>query len=648
MADWASQILSAGQGSGPIDMSQEEPALNRAAAGLKMTPQGKAGFYERLYGEGNVATDREGRLFIKKGDRWTPENAPGFSFGDIADFSGVALQTLPAVAASPTMLGAAGAGAGGNVLRQGISALMPGDDQMTLGDRAGSLAVDTALSGGTQGLLNAVTPMRVMGRLYNRAADTPAGREGAAASVFLGAPLPPGQETGNRLMLSVERMLRRNPAAGDIVQEADRRVYDAAISRIKGFEDRLAKAPVDSTQAGTEVKQAFDGAITSLMDIRRTNASKAFGALGNTKAIEPKAFTSEIETLINDLDVRGGGDATATLVNRLRSIRNDLPDGDKATPQEFQRWLEIYGRASRGGGAIFQDIDKSQQKMIAGRLYRALNKDLDDAAAVGGAELKAARDGYRVDSQAIGEWEKSALGQYLGYTENPAPELVAQRLRTMKPTQFQETVKLLDQADPELAGKVKRAMIGDAFDKAWDSGSAMQSRLGGAVEADPLGFNPKTFMGELRKLPLWDTLSGRDKFEAQMIVSALQRLPEKADYQSWTQPLTSAKELVQLAAQASIGLDPFTALKLVASTVGPRRVAEALFTDEGRTALKTLAIKTSKPEAVTRAVALLGAMSIDEPGDENTRPNSELSAPQSGDWLGQLLNQAAGQPPPQP
>jgi hypothetical protein len=648
MADWASQVLSAGQGSGPIDMSQEESALNRAAAGLKMTPQGKAGFYEKLYGEGNVATDREGRLFIKKGDRWTPENAPGFSFGDIADFSGVALQTLPAIATSPTIAGAAGGGAAGNVIRQGVSALMPGDDRMTLGERAGSLAMDTALSGGTQGLINAVTPMRVMGRLYNRAADTPTGREGAAASVFLGAPLPPGQETGNRLMLSVERMLRRNPAAGDIVQDADRRVYDAAISRVRDFETRLSRTPTDAAQAGTEVRRAFDGAVTGLMDVRRNNARSAFGALGSTRTIEPRAFTAEIESLVNDLDVRGGGDATATLVNRLRSIREQVSDGDLATPQEFQRWLEIYGRASRGQGAIFQDIDKSQQRMIAGRLYRALNDDLNNAAATGGAELRAARDGYRVDSQAIDEWERSALGQYLGYADNPAPELVAQRLKSMKPTQFQETVTLLDRVDPDLSGRVRRSMIGDAFDKAWDSGSAMQSRLGNPVAPDSLGFNPKTFMGELRKLPLWDTLSGREQFDAQMIVSALQRLPEKADYQSWTQPLTSAKELVQLAAQASIGLDPLTALKLVASTVGPRRVAEALFTDEGRRALRTLAVRNSAPEAVTRAVALLGVMSIDEPGDENTRPNSELSAPQSGDWLGQLLNQAAGQPPPQP
>ena len=102
----------------------------RAAAGIKTTPEGKSSYLESVYGKGSVVTRPDGEVaYLNPGTgRWTQFDEQGAGLGDIADFSGDAIEIAPTFLGPPDPLTVAARAVAGNAIRQAISGALPGED----------------------------------------------------------------------------------------------------------------------------------------------------------------------------------------------------------------------------------------------------------------------------------------------------------------------------------------------------------------------------------------------------------------------------------------------------------------------------------------------------------------------------------------
>lgn len=637
--------------------------MTRFGASFKMTPEGKRSYYADRYGADNVAVDERGEIMFreKKGGRFKYADESQVTLRDLADFAGdvpgavmsaiggaiggAAGSVLPgAGTAAGAVAGASTGAALGNLAKQGVSALMPGSDQMAPVDRAISAGGDMALGGVSQGiasggikLMDMVRPRNLVGRSAINAAATPRAAEGQALSRDTGIPLSFAQETGSRAATTVEGMARRNPISADAFSSFDRLQTEKAVQRVNRIMDDLHASEVGDVSMGQSAQRAFDKLWDGLVSQRRGQAAKDFGAVDKmskgSRVIPTTNTIGEIDDLIKQMDVPGGGDATAALVNRLKTVRKELggvqpadqkvllldaqgqplvtqgPFEKRMTAEELNRLLQVYGKAASGNGTVFQELDKAQQRLVAGRIHSALTRDLDAAAGAKltdenvVAALKAARDNYAANSAKISEVGDSVIGRYFGNVAyERTPERVADTLTKMKPTEIRTTLELLKRADPEVADKTARYFLEKAVEKAVPPPSASQ---GGAVK-----FSASRFLSALPDDATQAALFGGRPAQGEItkVAKVLERVADRPMEGSPTAPLMMAWDL----AKGLFTLNPQALAGLPASVLAPRAVAKAALTPQGRQALLTVA-KTGVPTKQTaEALVYLTGISVAE------------------------------------
>lgn len=629
MADYAGKVVDGGQYAGrvvqpeltapsgesvPIVQGREAPMGARFGAGIKMTPEGQLGYYESKFGKGNVLNTDKGIYIIDpKTKQAYPADSPDFTASDVADFSGEALQIAPTLLAgsNPWTVGAA-TGAG-NVVRQGVSALMPGDDAMSIGDRVASTAVDTALGVGTQfgvnkvlDAVNVARPKNITARFLQAAERKPFANIGRAVENEAGVTMTPGQRTGSRTLLTAEGMLRRNPATSDIMFSSDLAQLDKSLGYLNRTMERFSSRPADAASLGDSVSAAVTKATEDAMKVRSRMAAVDFGKVdqlaGGKSVIPVDATLSTLDDLIGRYDVPGGGDATASLVARLRRVREEIA-GKPITASQMQRLLEVYGKAAKGKGTIFNEIDKGQQRGIAGKVFSSLNDDLDAAANAAandnaGAALKFARDRYRHNSTAVNEITDSAIARLLGSRTGETPELVAERVLKMPDSQLSTLFKVSKNADPELAGQVKRAWIERAIEKGGISrGDAPPVATPDGTEL----WSPKKVATSLRDSPMWGQLDQGERQNMNFVMQLLDRLADRAGTDgSPTAPLQQAWELVKAGVDGAAW--PFL------SALGARKLARALTDPAGQKALAQISMIGNGARVPARAIAYFGTL----------------------------------------
>lgn len=640
-----------GEKAAPINMSREGGWTDRALAGLKMTEQGGVNFLKSKYGDRNVATASDGNVFIRDTDKgeWYPFDSDKLGWKDLADVSGEAVQMLPIMRA--TRMGTAAVAAlAGNAGRQGLSALMPGDDEMTASDRASSAGIDAALGGAAQGVVNvgarvfdALRPRNVGARYVQRALDTPAGREGAQVEAYLGEQMMPGQASQSRSLLTMEGLLRRHPASADMIASKDESLLRAARARLDNALSRMS-ATGDRATAGMRVRSAFDNTLNAALDVRRNQAAQDFGAVhaaaGRAPIFHMGGAVRAIDGLIEEFGTPGAGDAISTLVNQLRSVRNEL--SRPLTAQNVQRLLEIYGRARRGSGQVFKDLDNAEQRRIAGLVFDAIEGDLDRVAQSlppgnVATSLQQARNNYRLNSQAINELEASTLGRYLGGADR-SPERIFEQMKNMQPSQAGETFRILQGADPGLADAVKRSVFEDALERAKPPAQRVEDQL--TAGANPEGdWSPARFLSNLRGSWVWGQLNRNERFEFQMLASAMQRLANRAGTDgSPTAPLLFALDVAKSMGKSVVGLDPVGMAQMGTAALAPRVLAPLVATSRGRQALVTVMNTRPQTKAYqTAALTLVALMSkpseaADAPSGELDDALSQTRATQSPPW----------------
>ncbi len=158
-----------------IDTTTGASFRDRAALGLLIKPKGKVSYLTNRYGAGNADYDPAGRLMFRPTDtsQWTLVDEEGPGWGDIADFSGDAIEFGPTLAGGVLGGGVPGAIAGaavGNALRQAAGGLLPGETGMSMGEGALRVGVSGLTAGAGKKVWDAG---RVMPWLRKIQADIP-------------------------------------------------------------------------------------------------------------------------------------------------------------------------------------------------------------------------------------------------------------------------------------------------------------------------------------------------------------------------------------------------------------------------------------------------------------------------------------------
>lgn len=488
-------------------------------------------------------------------------------------------------------------------------------------------ATGAALSGATK-VFNKVRPANVGANYVNKRFDTsPMTKDSERIGKELGQTYTPGQATGSKSLLTIEGLVRRHPASADKMAKFDSEQMDKSLTNLVGNLDRLHANPSGPEATGNLVAKSFDDVVSKAVKVRRETASADFGRVdelaGRYRVIKPQNLMGAIDEIGKDFSAPGGGDASAALVKQIQGIKADL---DRAGPQglsakETQRLLQIYGDAARGKGAIFKDLDTAQQRSIAGRLKDALIADVDDAADAGGhvgeiaAALKTARNNYKQNSAAINDLEKSVLGRLFGGDYEKSPERIAQAVKNMKPSELQQSMKILSSADPATSQAVKRYLVEDALNTAGvnPTSGAPQPQIAGETM-----FSAPKFLTAIRKSSVWGSFTPAERASMETAVRDLERISYRAGTDgSPTAPLLFAWEVAKAMGGGAAAMSPTQISKSVAAVLVPGKIAKAITTPEGQKALRT--IRTAKPNslAARAATSTLVGMLV---GDDEAAP----------------------------
>lgn len=608
-----------------IDYKTGAPASVRAPASVKISPSGKMNYLSSVYGNENVATNPYGRAFFRSPESgmWTAFDESGLSLRDVtADWVGPAIDVVPPVAAgfataNPVAVGAAGAG--GRALRQATSALLPGSDEMSLLERGADIGMSGLLTGGAQGIANllsrgadVVRPHNLIAQSGIKSMQTPFAKEGAQLQNI--GPLTPGQLTGNRGYLMAEAVARQHPVTADKVFEFEQGQLKSALGKFKRIMNRTSPFESGAISTGDSIRSSFDNTLIKALKVRKYQATKDFGLvekLSGGKAVIPTANTAAtLDDLIKQFGGAPGLDESAKIANKLKSLRSELvPDpirtvdsailgvdgrpaaqivtGGKPvqiTAERMQRYLEQLGGAAKGSGKVFSDIDSAQQRMIATRIHQSLMDDLASAGGESGDDIARAlfkaRANYAKNSEPIEYIEKTALGKVFGTDRAPPPEVIANKIFKMQPSEIRAVLPVI----PEAKRDVQRYMLQKMLDESIPAASQQASR---GVKFSPAKFN--TFLAK-HDARFREMFGAKDYGEVQQVAKYLSRLTDRANMQgSQTQPLAMTWDILK----SAFTINPGQLARGVGGVLYPKHIANAMTTPQGRQALMTLS--TTKP-----------------------------------------------------
>lgn len=604
----------------------------RLGAATKMTPEGRQSYLESKFPQG-VRQGQYGEEY-KQGNEWLPVNQPGADIGDVAGalpaLGSATFSTLGGIggALAPvpggSMAGAAGGGALWNTVQQGLSSLLPGDDQMSLGERAGSAGREAAFSlggdlaaRGGMAAFNLARPSNVVARtgnfLYNRARQTPQAVEGEYLVQQTGIPLSPGARTQDPVLQFAESRARQHAWAGRRARQHDVKVAEKSIERINLLMDRMHPGMVNPTELGSQIHATYRKGFDTIMAARRSAAEQDYGLvkqLAGGKAVAPTDATAgEIMQIYREYERVPGDEARAVRGKMAELLKHYMKDG-QAAPMDVMdalKAMEHYGKASRGAGKVFDALHPSTDRTIAKRLFGAMNRDMDQMAASGQGELgdaiRAARQNYREWSNSAEYLEKSTIGRMLGEeledsavsgleAYSKAPEKLARHLLKMDPSELKVLRSVLDIHNPGLMGDVKRYIIGDALEKGLTPKGASEIPLSGAKFASAMMKEPQ--MAEI--------FSKREVTEINNVIEALRRHGDRTGYNpsGTAAAMEFAQDIGAVSSRAIRG-----AIAVGGKNILYDQIAKAMETPAGRHALLQLTTQKPATREFTRALAIV-------------------------------------------
>lgn len=509
-------------------------------------------------------------------------------------------------------------------------------------------------------------PNAVLARSLQKSDKTPFAAEGNRLAQETGIDLTPAARTGNRFMASMENTARRYAPTADRVQDVDVKIANQAINRVNSLADKISKTTADPEQLGDQIRTTIQTAAKRLDATRTANANQDYGAAralaGDGKVIRLQGFADELGSIIDDYANVAGADAQKVVAQARAAlgritgvIQQGVPDRVIAAPKgniklygtptvsgtmdntldEALRTRSFYGKAAKGSANVFEDIAPDLQRSLASRLFRAINNDFDESANSANGQLKQllsnANANYKKASQSIEFLEKSALGKMIGddlvdaalsgkQVNTTSGEQIAQRISSMHPSVRKNSLEIINTWNPQLAKEIRAQVLRDALDQ----GAAMAPGVKGASQV-PISFN--RFLSALgsEKVGFQKNLesygfTGKEIKDIRDTASAMLRQGDRIGTNfSNTEVMRQNMEVSEAMGDAAMsmatgGIGGFArnvigkTLTLAGKRIGMNRIVDAMASEEGRKALRTLSSPQASPQAIIAAFE-----TVDEP-----------------------------------
>lgn len=472
--------------------SQIENIPGRAGESIKRTSEGKAGFLTELYGPGNVFQGKDG-VYVRNPKTGNIElfNPPGFDVGDIAGLAGPAINVVPNLAAmavpgGQTPMGQALATGGGNLLRRGASALLPGEEGQTRpfgldlpapaatavdvgGDVATAYGIGKGFQKAGQLFFGYGTPSGTLAREgeLTRLKDTPYARGGAVLERETGVPLRLSQKYG-----SAELYHREGEAAAYSPQLALDKLRENArlySDRLNGAIKDIDSANLSRAQTAARVHQAFKGELLRTQTVISSRYGKALEESNRITSgravIDPTPAIHRIDNEIEQLSSTVMSADTAEAVTRLTALRDQLTKDLRETGMLKVNEVDdlIKSQSSR-----IRDVSDAAEK----RIHQVMKSALDDVLnfAEGNSRygkaatiLKAARSDYQLGREYERELAATTLGKMFTTPKGrvapdkvpPTSDVILNRIHAMTPSEVQYTMPIIEKWDRAAAQAVK-------------------------------------------------------------------------------------------------------------------------------------------------------------------------------------------------
>jgi hypothetical protein len=514
---------------------------------------------------------------------------------------------------------------------------------------AGGLVGGVAAPMAVQGTANYVP--NLVAKSIQKSEATPFAREGERLARETGIDLPIGPRTGNKQMLTLENSARQYPATADRAQEVDVKIANQAIDRVKALVTRISKNTDDPSILGGRVEETVKGAATRLDAVRSRLADRDYGRVreiaGDRPVISLKNFQSELERIVAQYEGVAGADAQKVVTQARAAISKITGEIQPATApgaivaesgasivpgapalsgavaktvNEAMRTRSFYGKAARGGANVFEDIAPDMNRNLAARLFGAINKDFDESAANSSGALRKAFDAanlnYKKFSQSIEYLEKSALGKLVGddlvdaavsgkAISSTAGEEIIKRIAGLHPSTRQTSMEIISRWNPVLANDLRANVLRDALDQAM----AIPPSAKGASQV-PISFNKfvssigSEKVGFERQLKSYG-FSTKEIADIKDTAVAMMRAGDKTGFNySNTNVAKDVGEIAEAVGSAASGRLAAVGGKIITiagKTVGFNKIVDAMATQEGRRAIRTISSSRASPQAVIAA-----------------------------------------------
>jgi hypothetical protein len=602
----------------------------RMGEGIKMTPEGKAGFVKATSNsEKPPMQGPEGKIYTydSKTGQYQPFNPEGADIGDVGQFLGENIgSTVNAVAA----VGSGGtsalaqvatqamAGGGGSLLKQGASALLPGNDNMSMADRAKDVGLNAGLSGALQGVSNAIfaigkylTPTQFIARKFNKAATEDVALEGTALKGRLENKLGKqvffdvAQETQDPWLMELKAVGEQSFEGKKMARDMyNSQVGDALRYSSMVVDDMTRGSSMAPQEFGELVKNTFNKAVNNAFEARANQAEVDYAPFNNNKEIAPITnFWSKVKEMQDAY-----APVSSTVEKGLKMGGRVLVQGDDTlTIQQMVSYRQFLSKVARGKGKLFDGLDRGQEKHIASELMEGLDQDLEKAGDwVSAPDLKdklaLANKNYKANSDFITSLKANVLGRALRSDSLKPGEDISQMLVSLTNGPKSNVGKLRGifdlaefQDNPEVLNGLKEQYVKGLL--------TMGDRGAGKFAPGIAPYNPESFLQSFaRKDPATFKYIFKDPAERQAmndIVEFNRRIGSLAPLKGGVNPVQQGSEIGALVGGAASGNTSSALIfgpKFLAKWYLGDVAAKMVFDKEGQQALRTLAkVDPSKP-----------------------------------------------------
>lgn len=605
-----------------IDQSEGAGFIDRVKSGFLSKPEEKAAYFKSVYGPENVRTGEDGETLLRnpKSKNWHPIDEKGLSWADLADLvsdipsmAGMGVGGVLGLAGGPVGA-AAGAGAGaaaGNLVKQGIGAMMPGSQERDVLDRAKEAGIEGLVGAGTEatfGALKALKPTDVLSRYLAKKIENDGGKTFAKESQQLsndtGISLRASQESQNPDIALMEGFASRNPFGKTIFEKAEVKNQDVAQKRLESL---IAESggQLDKPGFGQSIVDTAGLAMSNLIDARK-KAGETFKLLDTAAGGKPIFQLNAFKDYLTDEGKRfmtpGMPENARKYGAELLKEAQQFPNG-MTSARGMQDMLARYGDIAYGrtGSKLFKDLDSASERRVASGAFKALQQDLDRTANFGAAIspdgvqplpqglarlLKATRDEYSSASKNISEFENNTIIKLLDKDNGQNFTNIGEWLPKQNPEAIRKTMALLEKTKPEIRDDVVRSALTDALNA-------------GKVDA-PIPFDMKKAMGSL---PQSDA-ARKALFEGHIKSKEIEDLFQVIERASWKPPgqglPQSPLHMLISSAKAMFGGN---FANMGVGVLAPRLIAKWATDPEYRATLKiALTAKGARQEAAQKSL----------------------------------------------